>query len=63
MKKKKKLYEDMQSKMIFKDHIDRVSTHVHYILITIWYARSFFSRDFTFQISSFNTIPAKRTVR
>ena len=49
----------MQSKMIFKDHIDRLSTDVrlneNYDIV----CGIIFSRDFTFQISSFNTIRAK----
>ena len=51
----------MQSKMMFKDQIDRLSTDfqlnnnydvVHGVI--------FFFRDFTFHISSFNTIRAKK---
>ena len=50
----------MHSKMIFKDHIDRLSTDVrlnnnYYDMVR---GVIFFSRDFTFQISSFNTIRA-----
>ena len=49
----------MQSKMIFKDHIDRLSTDVRLNNNYDGFVGSLFSRDFTFQISSFNTIRAK----
>ena len=49
----------MQSKMIFKDHIDRLSTDVRLDNNYDMVCGIIFSRDFTFQISSFNTIRAK----
>ena len=64
VKKKKKetlqgLRKNMQSKMIFKDNIDHLSTDFRLNNNSIWFVGSFFSRDFTFQISSFKTKRAK----
>ena len=64
MKKKKKetlqgLRKNVQSKMIVKDNTDHLSTDVRLNNNSIWFVGSFFSRDFTFQISSFKTIRAK----
>ena len=42
--------------MIFKDHIDRLSTDVRLNNNYDMVCGIIFSRDFTFQISSFNTI-------
>ena len=49
----------MQSKMIFKDHIDRLSTDVRLNKNYDMVRGIIFSRDFTFEISSFNTIRVK----
>ena len=49
----------MQSKMIFKGHIDRLSTDVRLNNDYDMVCGIIFSRDFAFQISSFNTIRAK----
>ena len=49
----------MQSKMIFKDRIDRLSTGVRLNNNYDMVCEIIFSRDFVFQISLFNTIRAK----
>ena len=53
--------KNKQSNMIFKDHIDRLSTDVRLNNNNdIVRGVIFFFRDFTFHISSFNTIRAKK---
>ena len=63
MKRKKetlqRLRKNMQLKMIFKDHIDRLLTGVRLNNNYDMVCGIIFSRNFTFQISSFNTIRAK----
>ena len=62
MKKKKnlqRLQKNMQSKMTFKDHIDRLLTEVQLNNNCDMVRGVIFFRDFTFQIFSFNTIQAK----
>ena len=49
----------MQSNMIFKEHIDRLSTDVRLNNNHDMVCGIIFSRDFAFQISSFNTIREK----
>jgi len=53
------LRKKMQSKMMFEDHIDRLSIYVRLNNNYDKVCGIIFSRDFTFQISSFNTIRAK----
>ena len=64
MKKKKnlqRLQKNMQSKMIFKDHIDRLLTDVQLNNNCDMVCGVIFFPDFTFQIFSFNTIQAKNS--
>ena len=49
------LRKNIQSKIIFKDHIDHVSTDVQQNNNHGMVRGVIFSRHFTFQISSFNT--------
>ena len=53
------LRKNMQSKMIFKDHIARLSTDVRLNNNYDMVSGIIFSRDFSFYISSFNTIRTK----